>query len=329
MGHSPQAHTLLMQVAWLIPSVLFGAYLGVSTGAWHMLAMSLGSALFWVVLKRFNEAREIDLTEPVTIDGPEVWIGDYQLPRFEIFWKRQWHQVVYAAYTAKEVRPSFELQIDLEGLSGHGIIIGPTGSGKSELLKAILKQLLQAQPNCELTLIDFKGGSTFSAISRLAQAKVFATDIDGHDVELLWQGIGAEIGRRQLALAAAGVSRYEDLIACGGQLPRHYILVDELVAALAESPLAGSALTAVAARGRSLGIHLLAATQSAQGVPRAMLTNLRARLALIDADPIEMAQLNLKRPPELPSTPVGWAAGIIQKPGSQSAYFNFPIGATF
>lgn len=318
-----------MQFVWLIPSVLFGAYLGVSTGAWHMLVMSLGSAAVWLLVRRFNETREIDLTEPVSFDGPEVWIGDYQLPRLEILWKRAWHQVVYAAYLARENQPSFELQLELETDSGHGLIIGPTGSGKSELLKLILKRVLQQQQNCELTLIDFKGGATFNPMAGLAQTRRFASDIDGHDPQELWQGIGAELGRRQLALAAKGVARIEDLVALGYPMPRHYIFIDELVAALAESPLAASVLTSVAAKGRSLGIHLLAATQSAQGVPRAMLTNLRVRLALADADPIELAQLNLKRPNQPPAAPSGWATGILQKPGLLSSYFYFPLGTSF
>lgn len=329
MGQVPQAQTLLMQFAWLIPSVLFGAYLGVSTGAWHMLAMSLGSVFVWMAAKRFNEAREVDLTEPVTFDGVEVWIGDYQLPKYEIFWKRQWHQVVYTAYLARGQQPRFELQIDLETHCGHGLIIGPTGSGKSELLKLLLRQVVQREPLCEITLIDFKGGATFNQFRQMPQVKAIVTDIDQHDPESFWQGINAEIGRRQLALAAKGVSRIEDLALFGYPAVRHYIFIDELVVALAESPIASSALTAVAARGRSLGIHLLAATQSAQGVPRAMLTNLRARIALGDADPIELAQMNIKRPQVPLAVPDGWAGGILLKPTSLSSYFNFPIGAPF
>jgi S-DNA-T family DNA segregation ATPase FtsK/SpoIIIE len=113
------------------------------------------------------------------------------------------------------------------------------------------------------------------------------------------------------------------------RLPRHYIFIDELAAALAESPLAPAALTMVATRGRSLGIHLIAATQSAQGIPRAMLTNLRVRIALAEADPIDLAQLNLKRPPEPVSVLAGWASGIVQKPGMKISQFNFPLGASF
>jgi S-DNA-T family DNA segregation ATPase FtsK/SpoIIIE len=112
-------------------------------------------------------------------------------------------------------------------------------------------------------------------------------------------------------------------------MPRHYIFIDELAAALAESPMAAGALTAVATRGRSLGIHLIVATQSAQGIPRSMLTNLRVRIALAEADPIDLAQLNIKRPADPVSVLAGWGSGIVQKPGALTSYFNFPLGALF
>jgi energy-coupling factor transporter ATP-binding protein EcfA2 len=324
-----QAQTLLMQFAWMLPSVLFGVYLGVSSGGWHMLFMSLGSAMVWFGAKRFNDSREIDLSEPVSFDGPDVWIGDYQLPKYEIFWKKKWHPVVYAAYLAKTNAPSFELSLELESGIGHCLIIGPTGSGKSELLKLLLGQVINSNTQAELTLIDFKGGATFNRYASNAQVKNLASDIDGHDPEQFWQSIQAEVGRRELSLAAMGVSRIEDLTALGKPMPRHYIFIDELVAALAESPRASGALNAVAARGRSLGIHLVVATQTTQGIPRSMLTNLRAKIALAEADPIELAQLNLKRPAEQLQVPAGWGSGIVQGPGKPSTYFYFPIGASF
>ena len=329
MGHAPQAQTLLMQFAWMLPSVLFGMYLGVSTGAWHMLVMSLGSAMIWLIAKRFNESREIDLTEPVTFDGPEVWIGEYQLPKREILWKKKWHQVVYSAYRAQGNQPVFNVDLALESQVGHALIIGPTGSGKSELLKLLLRQVLNKAPDAEVLLIDFKGGATFSPLASLAQVKSLTTDIDGHDPQVFWQAIQALVSQRESMLATSGVSRIEDLAIHGVPIPRCYIFVDELVAALAEAALAGTALNSIAARGRSLGVHLVAATQSTQGVPRSMLTNLRARIVLGDADPIELAQLNIRRPVGQSTCPKGWSSGILQKPGELSSHFNFPLGASF
>lgn len=311
----------------MLPSLLFGAYLGLSSGSWHMLIMSAVTALVWLTFRRFNEARAVDLSQPVIINGPEVWIGDYLLPKREILWKREWHQVVFRAWQQKQTPPKFELELDLETEGVHALIVGPTGSGKSELLKLLLARTIQNQHNCQITLLDFKGGATFSRHSGLSQVKLFATDIDGHNPESLWNELRAEVGRRELSLATKGASRIEDPIMF--QAPRHYIFIDELAAALAESPLASAALTMVATRGRSLGLHLIAATQSAQGIPRNMLTNLRVRIALAETDPIDLAQLNLKRPVEPASVLAGWASGIAQKPGSLTSHFNFPLGASF
>lgn len=316
-----------MQFTWLLPSLLFGAYLGVSSGAWHMLAMSAVTAVIWFAVRRFSDGRAVDLTEPVVINGAEVWIGDYLLPKREIFWKREWHPLVFRAYKNSKQSAKFELDLELEVEGVHAIIIGPTGSGKSELLKLLLGQVMRSSPDSEISLLDFKGGATFNRFSTRNQVKRFATDIDGHQPEDLWNEIRAEVGRRELALAVKGASRIEDPIMF--QLPRHYIFIDELAAALAESPIAASALTIVATRGRSLGIHLIAATQSVQGVPRNMLTNLRVRIALAEADPIDLAQLNLKRPAEPASVLAGWALGIVQKPGTKISQFNFPLGASF
>jgi len=318
-----------MQFAWLAPSLLFGIYLGATTGAWHMLVMSSMTAVAWIAIKRFTIAREVDLSQPVTISGTEAWIGDYQLPKLEILWKREWHDLVYRAYLAKDTKPEFTLDLQLETFGVHALIVGPTGSGKSELLKLLLQKTISTQPSCEITLFDYKGGATFGRFNNLPQVKRLVTDIDGHPDDEPWNLLRAEVGRRELALAAKGASRIEDLQRWGMPMPRHYIFIDELAAVISQNPLAAAALTVVATRGRSLGIHLIMATQSAQSVPRAMMTNLRTRIALAEADPIDLAQLNLKRPPASDPVPAGWASGWLQMPGSSSAQFIFPIGAVF
>jgi S-DNA-T family DNA segregation ATPase FtsK/SpoIIIE len=318
-----------MQFAWLAPSLLFGIYLGATTGAWHMLVMSSMTAAAWLAIKRFSAAREVDLSQPVTIVGTEAWIGDYQLPKLEILWKREWHDLVYRAYLAKDSKPEFTLDLQLETLGVHALIVGPTGSGKSELLKQLLAKAISSQPNCQLSLFDYKGGATFSQFSNLPQLNQLVTDVDGHPDDEPWLQLRAEVGRRELALAAKGASRIEDLQRWGIPMPRHYIFIDELAAVIAQNALASSALTMVATRGRSLGMHLVLATQSAQSVPRAMMTNLRTRIALAEADPIDLAQLNLKRPLATEPVPSGWAWGWFQNPGSSSTHFIFPIGAVF
>lgn len=318
-----------MQFAWLAPSLLFGIYLGATTGAWHMLAMSFTTVITWLAIKRFSRSRDVDLSQPVTIVGAEAWIGEYQLPRYEIFWKPEWHDLVYRAYLAKDKKPEFTLDLQLETQGVHALIIGPTGSGKSELLKQLLRKTVQRNPNCQISLFDYKGGATFASFRGLAQLTRLVTDLDGHDEHQLWQQLQQEVTRRESELAAHGASRIEDLEIWANSLARHYIFIDELAAVISASHLAAPGLIALATRGRSLGMHLILASQSAQSVPRAMLTNLRTRLALAEADPIDLAQLNLRRPKASNPVPAGWAEGWCQFPGSPSAQFIFPIGAKF
>lgn len=294
-----------------------------------MLVMSSMTAAAWLAIKRFSAAREVDLSQPVTISGTDAWIGEYQLPKLEILWKREWHDLVYRAYLAKDTKPEFTLDLQLETLGAHALIVGPTGSGKSELLKLLLQKTISTQPSCELSLFDYKGGATFGRFDTLPQVKRLVTDIDGNPDDEPWNLLRAEVGRRELALAAKGASRIEDLQRWGMPMPRHYIFIDELAAVISLNPLAAASLTVVATRGRSLGIHLIMATQSAQSVPRAMMTNLRTRIALAEADPIDLAQLNLKRPAANDPVPAGWASGWLQLPSSSSAQFIFPIGAVF
>jgi S-DNA-T family DNA segregation ATPase FtsK/SpoIIIE len=318
-----------MQFAWLVPSVLFGVYLGASSGAWHMLVMSSLTLITWLAIKRFSRSREVDVSQPLTIVGTEAWIGEYQLPKYEIFWKPEWHDLVYRAYVAVDKKPEFTLDLKLDREGVHALIVGPTGSGKSELLKLLLNKTVTLNPNCQLSLFDFKGGATFARFRGLTQVTRLVTDLDLPDSKEPWQQLQEELTRRELELSASGASRIEDLEAWANSLPRHYIFIDELAAVISASPLAAPALTTIATRGRSLGVHLIVASQSAQSVPRAMLTNLRTRLALAEADPIDLAQLNLKRPKASNPVPAGWAEGWCQVPGSPSAQFIFPIGAKF
>ena len=187
----------------------------------------------------------------------------------------------------------------------------------------MLQKTISVQPSCELSLFDYKGGATFGRFDTLPQVKRLVTDIDGHPDDEPWHILRAEVGRRELALAAKGASRIEDLERWGMPVPRHYIFIDELAAVISQNPLAAAALTVVATRGRSLGIHLIMATQSAQSVPRAMMTNLRTRIALAEADPIDLAQLNLKKPADNDPVPGRLGMGLVATPGFTERPIHF------
>jgi hypothetical protein len=104
------------------------------------------------------------------------------------------------------------------------------------------------------------------------------------------------------------------------------VVVDEFAAALATGAKAISCLEDVCARGRSLGIHLIAATQSLTGIPRSMLTNLRARIAMASSDPIDLVQLGFN-PGKLSLASVsGWGSGYLATANTSADGFYFPFG---
>lgn len=307
--------------------MLFGLVFAATSGTWYFALLSLGTPIIWLVSRRVSKSRQVEPDAPVIFDADGVSIGDFQLPRHQIFWKAEWNERVFAAYQAKDRKPEFDLQLRLAASGQHALIIGPTGSGKSQLIKLLLRQLITEDPNCRLWLYDFKGGASFNRFTELPQVCKLITDIDGHDAAAVWSQLELELATREAALAAIGAARIEEV--APSVMPRLYVLVDELAAALAESVQAHSALTALVARGRSLGVHFIGASQTLQGIPRAMLANIRARVALGEADPVDASLLNLKRPADTPIAPPGWTVGLVQNSGALSSYFFLPLEGSY
>ncbi|MGH2707875.1 MAG: FtsK/SpoIIIE domain-containing protein, partial [Actinomycetota bacterium] len=154
----------------------------------------------------------------------------------------------------------------------HGLIAGTTGSGKSELLQTILAGLALTHPpeKVSLLLLDYKGGATFSDLARLPHAAGMLTDLEGHLGARALISLNSELRRREkilLEAGAASISEYEKLTSASGTsrarpLPNLVIVVDEFATLARELPDFMDALIDVAQRGRSLGVHLLLATQS-------------------------------------------------------------------
>ncbi len=156
----------------------------------------------------------------------------------------------------------------------HGMIAGTTGSGKSELLQTILTALtLRHSPDrLTLFLIDFKGGSTFAPLASLPHVVGLVTDLE-HDASLARRALtalGAEIDRRKRMLDAA---RVPDVIAyerAAGErpepIPDLLVVIDEFALLMERQPEVRDRLDTIATQGRSLGIHMLLATQSPSGV---------------------------------------------------------------
>jgi S-DNA-T family DNA segregation ATPase FtsK/SpoIIIE len=181
------------------------------------------------------------------------------------------------------------LGIDIKKDGPHGLIAGTTGSGKSELLQTLVASLAVANRPDELTfvLIDYKGGSAFADCARLPHTVGMVTDLSPHLVERALTSLSAELTRREHLLAAVGAKDIEDYQHAldKSSLPRLVIFIDEFASLVRDLPDFVTGLVNIAQRGRSLGIHLLLATQRPSGVVSADIranTNLRIALRVTD-----------------------------------------------
>jgi len=172
----------------------------------------------------------------------------------------------------------FSLDLVLDG--PHGLIAGTTGSGKSELLRSLVAALAASHDPARLNfvLIDYKGGSAFAECAELPHTVGMVTDLDEQLGARALRSLEAELRYRERVL---GEYRAGDLIAyqqlSAPALPRLLVIIDEFATLAAELPDFVASLVGIAQRGRSLGVHLLLATQRPSG---AVNENIRANANL-------------------------------------------------
>jgi S-DNA-T family DNA segregation ATPase FtsK/SpoIIIE len=345
-----------MQWIWYLPSMLIGLGFGFSSGYWQLALISVLMVLILIGTQVYkNRYPQFDENSVVHVSNAAVAIGNRVLPRFQFLWKAQWHQLLLAELSKASTGGHFalaldrikqnrfrvngvgegklvswiganenrELVLDLVSDGPHLIVVGPTGSGKSEFLRLLLTSL-RATQDFKLALFDYKGGA---ALEEFAEDSVgIATDLDQESQLALFTLLAQELSEREQLFASAKCSSIETYVASGNQLSRLVVVVDEFVAALASGPKALATIEDIAARGRSLGVHLVAATQSLSGVSRAMLTNLRARVAMSSSDPIDMVQLGINPGKHKSINVSGWASAIVYFGSNQAESFGFPLG---
>jgi S-DNA-T family DNA segregation ATPase FtsK/SpoIIIE len=172
---------------------------------------------------------------------------------------------------------SATVHLDLRADGPHALVAGTTGAGKSELLRTLVASLaLHHGPDrCTFLLVDYKGGAAFGPLDALPHVVGTVTDLDETLAARALTALRAEVRRRER-------------VAAGGEAapPALVVVVDEFAALSRELPQFVDGLVDVAQRGRSLGIHLVLATQHPRGVVSdAIRANAGLRLALRTADP--------------------------------------------
>ncbi|WP_129668147.1 FtsK/SpoIIIE domain-containing protein [Phytoactinopolyspora endophytica] len=205
--------------------------------------------------------------------------------------ERWWTNVGRATRVVIGENADGPFSIDIKADGPHGLVAGTTGSGKSELLQSIIASLAVANRPDEFTfvLVDYKGGAAFKDCNHLPHTVGMVTDLDGHLTTRALASLAAELHRREHQLAGAGAKDIEDYLAGRGPddepMPRLMIVIDEFAALVAELPEFVKGLVDIARRGRSLGVHLILATQRPAGVVSSEIksnTNLRIALRVTD-----------------------------------------------
>ena len=161
--------------------------------------------------------------------------------------------------------------IDIAKNGPHMLVAGTTGAGKSEFLRTLVCSLaLRNRPDALVfVLIDYKGGAAFGGLRALPHVVGYLTDLDEHLGLRALVALAAEVRYRERLLSDARCQDIDAYHAAGeprGPLPRLAVVIDEFRFLVHEMPDFLDRLTDVTARGRSLGIHLVLATQRPAGV---------------------------------------------------------------
>jgi S-DNA-T family DNA segregation ATPase FtsK/SpoIIIE len=247
------------------------------------LRLSVGAVGEKAMNSALGLAELLDLGDPFTFDVSEGWAPRPNRDRLRV-----------PIGVGPDGAP---VELDLkesaqDGMGPHGLLIGATGSGKSELLRTLVLALACTHDSQALNfvLVDFKGGATFTKLDRLPHTSAVITNLADELplVDRMTDAINGELLRRQELLRAAGnyssLRDYERARTSGVPLqpvPSLLVVCDEFSELLSAKPDFIDMFVQIGRVGRSLGVHLLLASQRLEeGRLRGLDTHLSYRIGL-------------------------------------------------
>ncbi|SCL20878.1 DNA segregation ATPase FtsK/SpoIIIE, S-DNA-T family [Micromonospora rhizosphaerae] len=286
-----------------------GGLVAVIAEAWGMPASSAGSGM----------------VRPVAEGLRDELLALFDLPNYAALWSFEGHRTpvgpdhlrvpVGIDETGRQVHLDLKESAQ-DGMGPHGLVVGATGSGKSELLRTIVLALAARHTSSDLNflMLDFKGGATFGSLDLLPHTSAIVTNLadDLSLIDRLADGLTGELARRQELLRSAGNfpnrSAYERARAAGEQLepmPSLLVICDEFSELLAAKPDFIDLFVMIGRLGRSLGVHLLLASQRLEeGKLRGLDTHLSYRIGLRTFSAVESRiVLGVPDAYELPNAP--------------------------
>ncbi|WP_328874433.1 type VII secretion protein EccCb [Streptomyces sp. NBC_00287] len=210
----------------------------------------------------------LGMDDPAALDLPRQWAprGERDFLRVPIGLTDRHEPVLL------DLKESSQL-----GMGPHGLCVGATGSGKSELLRTLVLALAatHSPEDLALVLVDYKGGATFAPLAELPHVAGMITNLENQAglVERVHSSLAGEVKRRQQVLKDAGniadIGHYAALRATTRPdlepLPHLFVVIDEFGELITAKPDFIDLFLSIGRIGRSIGVHLLLSSQRIEG----------------------------------------------------------------